>query len=579
MEESRQKGDEQLAQLREEHRVEMDSLEATHASDLSQLQHVKRILAQGHGDEGDIRKDERLKAKAELDELRQRQQDELQELQQEHGRVLSDAKRRTEMELVNLHQIQADEQEQLTRLLDGVKSSVLDVMRVVDEATVDKSTQLTSQDQKLEARERSLGEVEDRLMAESKAASEQQQKVFDLIEGFAERLNKSGVLDALDQMHAREESATSMESILSQETNDLGAQRRDTEGLFSLARRVGESLERSAPEGKTDERERSTQDAEQGLAGDISATNEQQLQITDMIDRLEDKARQGGEREKPSLRGTTTVALPREDERIAADFSVEESAAADAPEQERDPSDAPVENALADAPVEEKDAVDTPAEKSGVTDVPVDERDPTDVPVEERDEANTPAEKSGAVEAPVDERDPADAPVEQSSAADASADESGPADAPVEQSGVADAAAEAKDAADAPAEESGASDAAAEEKDAADAPAEERGPADAPAEQSGAADAVNEESDAAGAPAETTTPPHSFYASSANALVEAWNRLHPEDQIPIADAMVKPGVAYRRKAEEKHPVPAIRMDLQRPYTTSAAGEFLAKSSE
>jgi len=108
---------------------------------------------------------------------------------------------------------------------------------------------------------------------------------------------------------------------------------------------------------------------------------------------------------------------------------------------------------------------------------------------------------------------------------------------------------------DTPVEERDPSNAPVEQSGADDTPAEERGPADAPDEQSGADDTPAEK---------RAAPQNRFYASSANALVEAWNNLHPEDLIPTADAMVKPGVAYRKKAEQKHPAPA--------------GEFLAKSA-
>merc|ERR1740121_1112847 len=277
-----------------------------------------------------------------------------------------------------------------------------------------------------------------------------------------------------------------------------------------------------------------------------------------MIGQLEGKAKQSGEREKPSLRGTATGALPRGEEQIAADFSIEESGSTDGPDEERDPSDALVEKSVADgAPVEEKDAVNTTAEKSGAADASADKIVADGAPVEEK----------GPVDAPVEQRDPADVPVEQNGAGDAPAEERGPADAPVGQSGADGAPAEERDPTGAPVEERG----------PADAPAEERDPADAPVGQSGAD----------GAPAEEkAAPAHSFYATSAGALREAWNNLPPEEPIPSEDAMVKPGVAYRRKAEHTRLAPAIRMDLQRPYVTSAdatlsrgaAGEFLAKST-
>ncbi|CAK0833548.1 unnamed protein product [Prorocentrum cordatum] len=528
VEEARQKSNQELVQLREQHREEMDSLEATHASDIGRLELVKKALAKGHNDEDEIRRDERLKAKAELDDLRQRQQQELQELEQEHGQVLNDARQRAEMELVSLQEIQADEQEQLTRLVDGVKSSVLDVMRVVDEAMVGKSSSPTSQDQKLEVREQSISEVEDRLMAEADNASQQQQRVLDLIESFAGRLNKSGILDALDQrLHTREESVAGTESRVSEETGGLAEQRSQIEDVLELARSVGtgKSLDGSVREEKVEEREKGAEDAEQKLASDITAVNEQQLLIADMLSQLEDKVKRSGEIDKPSLRGTTTVAFPHEGERIDADSSVEE----------RDPADAPVEeSAVADAPVEEKGAVD-------VAD---------NAPVEERDHADTLVEQSAADAAAVEEKGAVDVPVQQSAADNAAVEERGAADAPVEQRAANDGVVEEKGAVDTPVDQSVADDAPVEEIAAVDVPVEER-----------------------------TAPQHSFYASSANVLREAWNTLHPQEQIPSEDAMARPGVAHRREAGQKYAAPARSMDLQRPHAAaSPAGEFLARSA-
>merc|ERR1719291_23500 len=136
-------------------------------------------------------------------------------------------------------------------------------MRVVDEATADTSTRPTSQDRKLEAREETLREVEDRLMAESKDASEQQQKIFDLIEGFSKRLDDSGMLGALEQkLHASEKSAASMETRVSEETDELTEQRRHVEDVLSLAKHMGaeKSLDRSMREENIEDREGSTHD-------------------------------------------------------------------------------------------------------------------------------------------------------------------------------------------------------------------------------------------------------------------------------------------------------------------------------
>lgn len=165
------------------HRLEadLDRGKDTSAADLRHLNEKKQLMLQNFDMEKEnARRDERRKAQLDIEKLRADHTHELEELHRRHERSISIAQQQADMEADNLKKAQSGEQ-QLSRLIEQVQGSVAEVDRMSRRVDSDKSLEWNVRERQLEAREKTVREMEARLSAQSKEVENQRHRVSELV--------------------------------------------------------------------------------------------------------------------------------------------------------------------------------------------------------------------------------------------------------------------------------------------------------------------------------------------------------------------------------------------------------------
>jgi hypothetical protein len=126
------------------------------------------------------RRDERRKAQLDLEKLRADHVQELEELRRRHERSLSIAQQQADMEAENLRKGHAGEHH-LSKLIEQVQGSVAEVERMSRRVDSDKSVEWSVRERQLEAREKTVRDMEGRLSAQSKEVEDQRRRVSELV--------------------------------------------------------------------------------------------------------------------------------------------------------------------------------------------------------------------------------------------------------------------------------------------------------------------------------------------------------------------------------------------------------------
>lgn len=126
------------------------------------------------------RRDERRKMQLDVDKARADHALEIEELRRKHERALMIAQQQSEIEAVSLRRAHTDEQ-QLSRLVEQVQNSVSQVDKMSKRVEGDKSMEWSVRERQLEAREKTVRDMESRLSAQSKEVEDQRKRVSDLV--------------------------------------------------------------------------------------------------------------------------------------------------------------------------------------------------------------------------------------------------------------------------------------------------------------------------------------------------------------------------------------------------------------
>lgn len=165
------------------HRLEAegDRNKQVHEDDIRRLNEKKQLILQNFEMEKEtVRREERRKAQGDLEKLRAENVNELEELRRKHERALSIAQQQADMEADNLRRAHSGEQ-QLTKLVEQVQASVIDVERMSRRVEGDKTLEWSVRERQLEAREKTVREMEARLSTQSKEVEDQRRRVSELV--------------------------------------------------------------------------------------------------------------------------------------------------------------------------------------------------------------------------------------------------------------------------------------------------------------------------------------------------------------------------------------------------------------
>lgn len=161
--------------------AELDRCKEIHSGDLRHLNETKQLQLNGFEVEKEnARRDERQKAKAEVENVRQDHALEIEELRRKHARALGIVQQQADMEVESLRRAQSGEH-QLAKLVEQVQGSVTEVERMSKRVETDKSLEWSMRERQLEVREKNVREMEDRLSAQTKEVEDQRRRVSELV--------------------------------------------------------------------------------------------------------------------------------------------------------------------------------------------------------------------------------------------------------------------------------------------------------------------------------------------------------------------------------------------------------------
>eukprot|EP00933_Yihiella_yeosuensis_P033238 TRINITY_DN26973_c0_g1_i1.p1 TRINITY_DN26973_c0_g1~~TRINITY_DN26973_c0_g1_i1.p1 ORF type:complete len:738 (-),score=217.23 TRINITY_DN26973_c0_g1_i1:137-2350(-) len=166
--------------------AELDRCKEIHAGDLRHLNETKQMLLQSFETEKEsARREERRKAQLDLERVNADHASELDELRRKHERHIAIVQQQAELEAEGLRRAHAGES-QLTKLVEQVKGSVAQVEVMSKRVDGDKSLEWSVRERQLEAREKSVKELEARASSQAKEVEEQRRRVSEMLRNMEE---------------------------------------------------------------------------------------------------------------------------------------------------------------------------------------------------------------------------------------------------------------------------------------------------------------------------------------------------------------------------------------------------------